>query len=149
MADKKKSARGAQKGAGGEKPPAEGVREGDREGGANDAGAIGPDATIAGARHTTSGGDTTVGAGGARVENTRGVVTMVCLTYGSEKFFSDKMPGALKCERCGGTVFREFDTPTEADEATLSQLEEQARSIQWGDSSPQTTADDVRDLDDR
>ncbi len=86
-------------------------------------------------------------AGESRVENTRGVVTMVCITCGNEKFFADKMPGALKCERCGGTVFRQFDTPTEADEATISQLEEQARSIQWGDASPQTSAVEEKDVD--
>jgi DNA-directed RNA polymerase subunit RPC12/RpoP len=107
------------------------------------------DASIAGARHTTSGGDSTVGASGASTENSRGVVTMVCITCGAEQFFSDKMPTNLKCPRCSGTVFRQFDTPTDADEATISGLEEQARSIQWGDSSPQTTASDVRDLDDR
>jgi len=107
------------------------------------------DTSIAGARHTTSGGDSTVGADGSSVKNTRGVVTMVCITCGAEQFFSDKMPTNLKCPRCSGTVFRQFDTPTDADEATISGLEEQARSIQWGDSSPQTTADDVRDLDER
>jgi DNA-directed RNA polymerase subunit RPC12/RpoP len=93
--------------------------------------------------------DSATGDRDARVEHTRGVVTMVCITCGAEQFFSDKMPTGLKCPRCSGTVFRQFDTPTSADEATISGLEEQARSIQWGDSSPETTADDVRDLDER
>lgn len=77
----------------------------------------------------------------------RGLVTMVCLTCGNEKFFDGAVPSSLKCDKCGSTVFRQFATPTEPDEASLSQLEEQARSMSYGDSSPQTTADDLRDLD--
>ena len=78
-----------------------------------------------------------------------GVITMVCITCGNEKFFDDAAPDSLVCDKCGSAVFREFATPTEPDEATLSQLEEQARSIQYGDSSPQTSPDEVRDLDTR
>jgi hypothetical protein len=44
-------------------------------------------------------------------------------------------------------VFRTFATPTEPDDASIAQLEEQARSISYGDSSPDTTASDLRDLD--
>jgi hypothetical protein len=29
----------------------------------------------------------------------RGVVTMVCLTCGNEKSFTDRVPSAIKCER--------------------------------------------------
>jgi DNA-directed RNA polymerase subunit RPC12/RpoP len=82
--------------------------------------------------------------------NPGGVVTMVCITCGAEQFFDEQMPKAgLTCQRCSGTVFRQFDTPTVPDEATISGLEEQARSFQYGDSSPQTSSDDVRDLDTR
>ena len=80
-------------------------------------------------------------------EGPRGIVTMVCLNCGNERFFDDAVPSSLKCEKCGGTVFRTFATPTEPDEASLSQLEEQSRSIAYGDPTPGTTADDVRDLD--
>ena len=55
----------------------------------------------------------------------------------------------MKCEKCGGTVFRQFATPTEPDEATIAQLEEQARSISLGDDSPETAIGDLRDLDAR
>ncbi|MFL5577936.1 MAG: hypothetical protein ACJ79S_18435 [Gemmatimonadaceae bacterium] len=79
----------------------------------------------------------------------RGIITMICLTCGNEKSFTDRVPAALTCERCGSTVWRQFATPTEPDEATIEQLEEQARSIQYGDPSPDTTLDDVRDLDER
>jgi DNA-directed RNA polymerase subunit RPC12/RpoP len=79
----------------------------------------------------------------------RGLVTMVCITCGAEQFFDQAVPSSIKCEKCGSTVFRQFATPTEPDEATISQLEEQARSIQYGDSSPQTSPDEVRELGNR
>jgi len=79
----------------------------------------------------------------------RGIVTLVCITCGNEKFYDDVVPNAVTCEKCGGTVFRNFATPTEPDDASIAQLEEQARSISYGDSSPDTTASDLRDLDTR
>lgn len=79
--------------------------------------------------------------------SSRGVVTLVCLTCGKEKFFSQEVPAAVTCELCAGTVFRTYTTPTEPDEAAIDALEAQARSMAYGDSSPETTADDVRDLD--
>jgi ribosomal protein S27E len=78
-----------------------------------------------------------------------GLVTLICLTCGNEKFFDRTVPDAVTCEKCGGTVFRTFATPTEPDDASIAQLEEQARSISYGDSSPDTTPSDVRDLDSR
>ena len=78
-----------------------------------------------------------------------GLITLVCLTCGSEQFYDKAVPTAVTCERCGGTVFRQYATPTEPDEAAIAQLEEQARSIAYDDVSPQTTRDDVRDLDSR
>ena len=76
----------------------------------------------------------------------RGLVTMVCITCGAEQFFDTAVPSSITCEKCGSTVFRQFATPTEPDEATISQLEEQARSMSYGDSSPQTSPDEVREL---
>ena len=75
------------------------------------------------------------------------VTTMVCLTCGAEQFFERGVPAGLKCPRCGSSVFRTFDTPTERDEATIAHLEEEARSVQYGDASPQTAPEDVRDLE--
>jgi hypothetical protein len=80
---------------------------------------------------------------------TQGIVTLVCLTCGNEKDFDKAVPNAVTCEKCGGTVFRNFATPTEPDDATIATLEEQARSISYGDSSPDTEPGDVRDLDTR
>ncbi len=80
----------------------------------------------------------------------RGVVTLVCLTCGKEKFYEQAAPPPdVTCDQCGSTVFRQFATPTEPDEATIAQLEEQTRSIAYGDASPDTTLDDVRDLEQR
>lgn len=76
----------------------------------------------------------------------QGIVTLVCLTCGNEKFFETSVPSSTTCDKCGGTVFRQFDTPTEPDEATIAQLEEQARSISYGDPSPDTSPDELRDL---
>ncbi|MDB4906495.1 MAG: hypothetical protein JWO05_1279 [Gemmatimonadetes bacterium] len=77
-----------------------------------------------------------------------GLVTLVCLTCGREQFFDDAVPASLTCQ-CGATVFRSFATPTEPDEATIAQLEEQARSITYGDPSPETSPSEVRELDGR
>lgn len=79
----------------------------------------------------------------------RGIVTLVCLTCGKEKFFTNQVPAAVSCEQCSGTVFRMFATPTEPDGAAIAAAEAQARSIAYGDASPETTQDDVRDLDAR
>lgn len=87
------------------------------------------------------------GREGERQAGPRGLVTLVCLTCGNEKFYDQAVPDAVKCDKCGGTVFRHFATPTEPDEASIAQLEEQARSISYGDSSPDTGPGDVRDLD--
>lgn len=75
------------------------------------------------------------------------VTTMVCVTCGAEQFFDDAVPARLTCPKCHSTVFRAFVTPTSRDEATIAQLEEQARSIAYGDSSPATSLDDIRDLE--
>jgi len=78
-----------------------------------------------------------------------GLVTLVCLTCGNEHFYDRSVPSSTKCEKCGGTVFRQFATPTQPDEASIAQLEDQTRSIALDDESPQTTEDDVQDLDSR
>lgn len=80
-------------------------------------------------------------------KNTMGLVTLVCITCGAEQFHARSVPQSTVCDKCGGTVFREFDTPTEPDDATIAALEEQARSVSYGDPSPDSTLGDVRDLD--
>jgi DNA-directed RNA polymerase subunit RPC12/RpoP len=85
----------------------------------------------------------------AKSDGVRGIVTLVCLTCGKEKFFTSAVPAAVTCEQCGSSVFRTFATPTEPDEAAIDAAESQARSMAYGDSSPDTTPSDVRDLDAR
>jgi hypothetical protein len=82
-------------------------------------------------------------------DGVRGVTPLVCLTGGKEKFFTQEVPAAVACDQCGSTVFRNFDTPTEPDEAVIDALEAQARSMAYGDSSPDTTPGDLHDLDAR
>ena len=77
------------------------------------------------------------------------MTTLVCLTCGKEKFFTQEVPAALACDQCSGTVFRTFDTPTEPDDAVIAALEAQARSVAYGDASPDTLPGDLRDLDAR
>ena len=76
-------------------------------------------------------------------------MTLICLTCGDEKFYEQAVPDTVTCETCGGTVFRQFATPTEPDDASIAQLDEQARSISYGDASPDTAPGDVGDLDAR
>ena len=54
------------------------------------------------------------------MDGPRGIVTLVCLTCGKEKFFTHEVPAAVSCEQCGSTVFRTFATPTEPDEAACA-----------------------------
>ena len=97
----------------------------------------GDDAPDEGSRHTRPATDRA---------GPEGLLTLVCLTCGNHKYFEQAPPAAVTCERCGGTVFRNFFTPTERDEATISQLEETARSIALDEESPDISADELRDL---
>src|SRR5687768_13476520 len=76
----------------------------------------------------------------------RGVLTLLCLTCGNRKYYDDTPPNRVKCEKCGNTVFRNFFSPTEADEATIEQLEETRRQIALDDVSPDTAPDDITEL---
>lgn len=75
-----------------------------------------------------------------------GLLTLVCLTCGNEKFYADQVPDDPKCEVCGGTTFRNYFTPTTPDEATISHLEETSRSMALDEESPDTSEGDLRDL---
>jgi hypothetical protein len=75
-----------------------------------------------------------------------GLLTLVCLTCGNQKFFADQLPDRVTCETCGGIAFRNFFTPTEPDEATLAHLEDSARSIALGDESSNISPDELKDL---
>jgi hypothetical protein len=76
----------------------------------------------------------------------RGILTLICLTCGNRKDYDDVPPTRVKCEKCGNTVFRNYFSPTEPDEATIEQLEESRRSVALDDVSPQTAPEDIREL---
>lgn len=82
----------------------------------------------------------------AAAEGADRLTTMVCISCGAERFFTADIPDSLTCDRCGATVFRSFTTPLVRDEAVISALEEQARSVSYGDPSPETSPDELRDL---
>jgi hypothetical protein len=82
----------------------------------------------------------------AQERDSRGLLTLVCLTCGRELSFEEMPPAHVVCDRCGGTVFRNYLTPVAADEATLSQLEETSRSVAFDEESPDTSPSDVRDV---
>ena len=75
------------------------------------------------------------------------ITTMVCVTCGAEQFFDEAVPVSLTCPKCHSTVFRQFTTPTSPDEVVLAELEDKTRSIRYGDASPGTAPDDVRELE--
>lgn len=82
----------------------------------------------------------------AKEKGPDGLLTLVCVTCGRERYFEDAPPPHLVCDRCGGTVFRNFFTPAAADDATISELEETSRSIALDEESPDTSPGDVRDI---
>lgn len=83
----------------------------------------------------------------AKREPKGGLTTLVCVTCGTELFVEDGVGDRPTCPTCKSTVFRAFTTPTTRDEVTISRLEQEARSIQYGDASPETTIDERRELD--
>ena len=76
-----------------------------------------------------------------------GLLTLVCITCGHEKYFTATPPVAVQCEKCRGRVFRNYFTPAEADDATVARLDDTARSLSYDDDAPSTSADELRDLD--
>ncbi|MEO8878811.1 MAG: hypothetical protein ABI446_00250 [Gemmatimonadaceae bacterium] len=82
----------------------------------------------------------------ASADGPEGMLTLICITCGNERFFTAKPPADEPCSRCGSTVFRSFFTPTVQDEVTESMLEDTARSISLDGGSTDSTAGDIRDL---
>lgn len=79
-------------------------------------------------------------------EGPHGLLALICLTCGNEKNFSENPPATVICEKCGGTVFRNYFTPTESDEATVSHLEQTARGVSLDSGSFDVSPDELRDL---
>ena len=76
-----------------------------------------------------------------------GVLTLVCLTCGTEYHFDrqDPPPG-LTCEKCGGGVFRDFFTPVEGDDAAQDFSETTERDLDPDDPEGDVLPGDLVDL---
>ena len=76
-----------------------------------------------------------------------GVLTLVCFTCGKEYYFADAPPPeGISCEKCGGTVFRSFYSPTENDEAARDFEDTTGRSLDPDDPEGDTLPGDLIDL---
>jgi uncharacterized Zn finger protein len=60
-------------------------------------------------------------------------ITMICETCGNDKSFTDVVPERLVCEKCGGTVWRSFETPSANDEVARDFYESTAPENLLGD----------------
>lgn len=76
-----------------------------------------------------------------------GVLTLVCLKCGTEYYFTDSAPPAgITCEKCAGTVFREFFSPEENDEAARDFDDTTGRDLDPDDAEGDALPGDVIDL---
>jgi DNA-directed RNA polymerase subunit RPC12/RpoP len=77
-----------------------------------------------------------------------GVLTLVCFTCGREYYFDQAPPPPdLSCEKCGSTVFRDFFSPAEDDEAARDFVDSTARDLDPDDAEGDVLPGDVMDLD--
>ncbi len=75
------------------------------------------------------------------------VLTLVCENCGKDYFFEDEPPPAdMRCEKCGGTVFRDFYSPTDGDEAARDFEDSTARDLDTDDPEGDTLPGDLIDL---
>jgi hypothetical protein len=74
------------------------------------------------------------------------VLTLICETCGKDYFFEDEPPpGNMKCEKCGGTVFRSFHSSV-GDEAADDFRDSTERDLHPDDAEGDTLPGDVMDL---
>lgn len=107
----------------------------------------GPENHVMGRRTAQSRDDAGVESAGPVEPPAQGVLTLVCLECGKEYFFSDSLPPeGMSCEKCGNTVFRDFFTPTEYDEAAEDFQDSTARDLDPDDAEGDTMPGDVMDL---
>lgn len=76
------------------------------------------------------------------------VVLLVCMSCGREYQFEsgEGAPEGLKCEKCGGEVFRRFDDAAVPDEAQAEFREETERDLATNDAEGDATRGDLHDL---
>lgn len=74
------------------------------------------------------------------------VLTLICEKCGKDYFFEDEAPPeGMTCEKCGGTVFRAFDT-TVGDEASDDFRDSTERDLDPDDAEGDTLPGDLMDL---
>jgi hypothetical protein len=77
-----------------------------------------------------------------------GVLTRVCLTCGQEYYLTGGDTGEkMSCEKCGSTVFREFFSHTDGDEAASDFADSTDRDLDPDDAEGDALPGDVIDLD--
>jgi hypothetical protein len=77
-----------------------------------------------------------------------GVLTLVCFTCGQEYYFDRTPPPPdISCEKCGNSVFRDFFSPAEGDEAARDFIDSTARDLDPDDAEGDVLPGDVMDLD--
>lgn len=74
------------------------------------------------------------------------VLTLVCEKCGKDYFFEDEMPEpGMRCEKCGGTVFRSFHE-TVGDEASDDFRDSTERDLDPDDAEGDVMPGDILDL---
>ena len=74
------------------------------------------------------------------------VLTLICEKCGKDYFFEDEPPPEdMKCEKCGGTVFRSFDSSV-GDEAADDFRDSTERDLDPDDAEGDTLPGDLMDL---
>ncbi|HET7273727.1 MAG TPA: hypothetical protein VFI91_01020 [Longimicrobiaceae bacterium] len=80
-------------------------------------------------------------------DRAEGVLTLVCLKCGTDyRFEGNDPPPEVSCEKCGGTVFRSFFSPTDGDEAAQDFHDTTDRDLDADDAEGDTAPGDVLDL---
>lgn len=76
------------------------------------------------------------------------VVLLVCVQCGREVQFEsgEELPPDLKCEKCGGEVFRRFDDAVRPDEAQADFQDSTERDTDPDDTATDTERGDLLDL---
>jgi len=85
-------------------------------------------------------------AGDAARDPAGTVLTLVCEKCGKDYFFEDEAPQpGMKCEKCGGTVFRSFHE-TVGDEASDDFRDSTERDLDPDDAEGDVMPGDIMDL---
>lgn len=76
------------------------------------------------------------------------VRVLICLECGKEFFFEDAAPPEdLTCDKCGSTVFRDYQVSAREDEADREFRDSTERDTTPEEGPGEVTRGDVRDLD--